>query len=442
MVDHIPMIYIDTALDKPCGKPQNTRKGALTSCKQLSSANIRENRMAIYHCSIKPISRSAGRSATAAAAYRSGTRIIDERTGEIHDYTRRSGVEDTELVLPENVTASLGRAEVWNAAESAERRKDARVAREVEIALPNELTADQRKALAVNFARQIAERYGIAADVCIHQPGKEGDHRNHHAHILLTTRQITPDGSLGVKSDLELEDKALKAAGKPTGRQQVEALRETWATICNQALERAGHSERIDHRTLKAQGIEQEATVHLGPAATAMERHGTTSRKGDFNRQVFELREAEEAKRKRKLDPAARPRPDVLSPQAELARALRDAGLVIEGDPVMNGQIQRVPVVGGKPGATQGHYCATMADDHPNGWWQNHRTAKQSRWIYTAHVLTDEARERLREENAEKLKGREEERRRANQAKQPQPPQEQEAERSHQASRDDDEWER
>ena len=237
--------------------------------------------MASYHCSIKPISRSSGRSSTAAAAYRAGVCLADERTGEVHDYTRKQGVEHTEIVLPEGV--NLDREQLWNAAEKAERRKDARVAREFELALPAELTPEQRRELATDFARSLVNKYGVAADVAVHEPSRKGDQRNHHAHILITTRQISAQG-LGEKTDLEREDKALRAQGKPSGREQIETLRADWATRCNAALERAGHQERVSHKSLEAQGIDREPTIHLGPVATAIERRGERSERGDLNR--------------------------------------------------------------------------------------------------------------------------------------------------------------
>lgn len=245
--------------------------------------------MAIYHCSIKPVSRGDGRSGTAAAAYRAGVCLKDERTGEIHDYTRKQGVEHAALVLPSGV--NMDRGQLWNAAESAEKRKDARVAREFELALPSELTAEQRKELAIEYARSLVDRHGVAADVAIHEPSRKGDDRNHHAHILITTRQVGPKG-LGAKTDLEQEDKALRAQGKVTGRQQIDALREEWATRCNAALERAGHQERVSHKSLEAQGIDQEPTIHLGPRATAMERRGERTERGDLNRGAVEERTA------------------------------------------------------------------------------------------------------------------------------------------------------
>jgi len=241
--------------------------------------------MASYHCSIKPVSRGNGRSGTAAAAYRAGVRLSDERTGEVHDYTRKTGIEHTELVLPEGVT--LDREQLWNAAEAAEKRKDARVAREFELALPAELTLEQRRELATDFAKSLVDKYEVAADVAVHEPSRKGDQRNHHAHILIMTRQISAQG-LGGKTDLEREDKALRAAGKPSGRKQIEALRADWATRCNKALERAGHQERVSHKSLEAQGIYREPTTHLGPVATAMERRGERSERGDLNRGLGE----------------------------------------------------------------------------------------------------------------------------------------------------------
>ena len=161
--------------------------------------------MATYHLSAKTISRSHGRSATAAAAYRSGARIIDERTGLIHDYQRRRGVEASLLILPDGAPDwASDRARLWNAAEWAETRKNSTVAREFEIALPAELDAEQRQRLAADFARELVLRHGCAVDVAIHRPGRAGDSRNHHAHILLTTRRLTAAG-FGAKTR-ELDD--------------------------------------------------------------------------------------------------------------------------------------------------------------------------------------------------------------------------------------------
>ncbi len=218
--------------------------------------------MASFHLAVKTIGRSAGRSATAAAAYRAGVEIADERTGIVHDYTRKQGIEHREIVAPADAPEWVrDRAALWNAAEQAETRKNSTVAREYEIALPAELSADGRRDLAVGFAREISERHGVAVDVAIHAPGRQGDQRNHHAHLLTTTRRIGAEG-LGEKSR-ELDQ---KTSG------EVERWRGRFAEMQNAALERAQVAERVDHRSHQRRGIEGEATVHMGPGVMAMER--------------------------------------------------------------------------------------------------------------------------------------------------------------------------
>lgn len=219
--------------------------------------------MAIFHMSAKAVSRSTGRSATGSAAYRAGEKITDKRTGEIHDYTRKGGVEDAELVLPDGSTWTPDRAELWNAAELSEKRKDACVAREFEVALPAELSAPERKRLAVDFAREMANREGCAVDVAIHAPGRGGDTRNHHAHILRTTRKVEGEG-LGAKLDTEKAGRNRKA--------DLEAVRERWAELVNERLRENSIEARIDHRSHAERGIEAEPTKHLGPTATGFER--------------------------------------------------------------------------------------------------------------------------------------------------------------------------
>lgn len=246
--------------------------------------------MAIFHLSVKPISRSAGRTATAAAAYRSAEKIADERTGDVHDYTRKGGVESADLVLPSGAPEwATDRARLWNAAELAEKRKDACVAREFEVALPAELSPEDRRRLALKFAQEMADREGCAVDVAIHAPGRGGDNRNHHAHILRTTRKVEAQG-LGAKLDTE-------KAGR-NRKHDLEEVRTRWADLTNEALERAGSTERVDHRSLKAQGIERDPLPHLGPAAAGFERRtGEASRKRqDFDQDAAErLARAKEA---------------------------------------------------------------------------------------------------------------------------------------------------
>jgi Ti-type conjugative transfer relaxase TraA len=231
--------------------------------------------MAIYHLAMKPISRSSGRSAVAAAAYRSSQRLTNERDGQTHDFTARRGVEHTEIVLPEGVEAEWAqdRSTLWNAAEFAEKRKDARVAREVEVALPHELTAEQRLELTREFAHGLADRYGVAVDFAIHSPHGDTDVRNHHAHIMLTTRKVEP-GGLGDKTDLELENKKLTALGLPTSHDQLRDIRLDWEDRANRHLAIAGHDIRIDHRSHQDCGLEIEPTQHMGVHATQMDRRG------------------------------------------------------------------------------------------------------------------------------------------------------------------------
>jgi Ti-type conjugative transfer relaxase TraA len=238
--------------------------------------------MAIYHLSMKPMSRSSGRSAVAAIAYRAAEKLTNERDGIEHDFTRRQGVEHAEIVLPEGIAAGADwareRAALWNAAERAEARKDARVAREIEVALPHELTAAQRLELTREFSQSLADRYGVAVDFAIHSPHGHTDIRNHHAHIMLTTRKVGEWG-LGEKSELELENKKLAALGLPTTHDQLRDMRIAWEQRSNTHLARAGLDLRIDHRSHQERGLELEPTQHMGVHATQMERrHKLVSR--------------------------------------------------------------------------------------------------------------------------------------------------------------------
>jgi hypothetical protein len=239
--------------------------------------------MAIYHACTKPLSRSSGRSAVAAAAYRSGELLIDHRQGVAHDYTRRTGVVgEPEIVLPASASEwASDREKLWNAAEFAESRKDSRTAREWVIALPSELAADERRQLALDFALSLADRYGVAVDVAIHKPDREGDSRNHHAHLLTTTRTVGAKG-LGDKSSIEWSDARRLKAGMGPGRVEIDSVRQIWEQHVNGALEHVGRSERVDHRSLEAQwksarhagdveradDLDRTPTQHLGPIPT------------------------------------------------------------------------------------------------------------------------------------------------------------------------------
>jgi hypothetical protein len=208
--------------------------------------------MAIYHLRATMISRSQGRSATAASAYRVAERIEDRRTGLVFDYAARGGVDHTEILAPDHAPDWVfDRSELWNRVEESETRKNSQVAREVRVALPDELTHAQRVALVRDYAQaQFVDR-GMVADIALHAPGRAGDERNHHAHILLTTREVDADGFTTKNRDWNKVE-------------VLEGWREAWARDSNAALERAGLEDRVDHRTLVAQ---RDEALELASAA-------------------------------------------------------------------------------------------------------------------------------------------------------------------------------
>lgn len=217
--------------------------------------------MAIFHLTAKTVARASGRSAVAAAAYRCGTRLLNERDGLAHDFRARSGVVSTFIVAPDAAPAwTLDRQALWSAAEIREIRLNAVTAREWEAALPDELDAGQREALVRQFAAAMVERFGVVADCAIHAPSGDGDQRNHHLHMLTTTRAVGADG-LGAKTRV-LDDRKSNA---------VEGVRALWEALTNDALEAAGTDARIDRRSLKAQAAAaaQEATSALQSAEKA-----------------------------------------------------------------------------------------------------------------------------------------------------------------------------
>lgn len=231
--------------------------------------------MAIYHLSMKPISRASGRSAVASAAYRAGERLENERDGLTHDYTRREGIEHAKIVLPQGSQADWARdrSALWNAAEQAEKRADARVAREFEIALPHELSAEQRLEATRSFAQSLSDRYGTAVDFAIHAPHGDTDVRNHHAHLMMTVRRVGADG-LGEKTAIERENKWLLSHDQPTSQMQLRDIRQSWEGIANERMAAAGLDLRIDHRSHQERGLELQPTEHMGIHATQMERRG------------------------------------------------------------------------------------------------------------------------------------------------------------------------
>src|SRR5258707_4686069 len=236
--------------------------------------------MAIYFLNLKTFGRSNNSSAVSAAAYRAGERIRDERTGKTYDHSDRQDVLHKEILLPSQFAAddmawARERANLWNAAEGAENRKDARVAREYLEALPIELSAAARIGLVSGFSRELAERYGFAVDVAIHAPRDfpGSDPRNFHAHLLATTREVTLAG-LGAKTTLEWNDAKRREAGMGPAVGELLHVRERWAIVANTALEQAQVASRIDHRSLQAQGIDREPGPHIPRAAYEMERLG------------------------------------------------------------------------------------------------------------------------------------------------------------------------
>ncbi len=253
--------------------------------------------MAIYHLSAKVISRTGGRSSVAAAAYRTAGRLRDDRQGVEHDYSRKGGVVHSEIMAPEDAPDWMrDRDQLWNAVEAVEKRRDAQLAREIEVALPRELDRGERLELLCGFVQREFVYRGMIADVAIHE-GKARDGQGQpHAHVMLTMRQLT-GGGFGKK------DRSWNTPDLLMG------WREAWARDANTALERAGKSERIDHRSLDAQraevthkverargeGLDELALEHektlielsrepepkIGPSANAQEKRGIVTERGD-----------------------------------------------------------------------------------------------------------------------------------------------------------------
>lgn len=235
--------------------------------------------MAIYHTRVKTFSRAQGHASTAAAAYRAGLLILDDRTGLRHDYRRRGGVVETRCLAPDEAPDwAFDPRRLWPAAEASERRKDATVAREFEVALPHELSNEQRSDLAAEISRCLVQRYRFAVQSSIHEP-QMADGLNYHVHILATTRRVDSEG---------LKDKTRELDGGPSGRGEVEWIRAMVGEAINAHLAAAGVSARVDHRSLKDQAAEaaeqgdgltaaelsRAPGLHMGKDATALHRRG------------------------------------------------------------------------------------------------------------------------------------------------------------------------
>lgn len=251
-----------------------------------------------YHLSIKIFSRGKGHSAIEKAAYRAGEKLFSNHNGKLYDYTRKGGVVHTEILLPEHAPREYAdRSVLWNAVEQSERNDNAQLAREIEFSLPRELSIEQNIELAQEFVQKTFVSAGMCADVCVHDKG-DG---NPHAHVMLTLRPIELDGRWGAKSKKEyiLDEKGERirlASGEYKSRKvytvdwneptRAEDWRKAWADTANAALSLHGITETLDHRSYVRQGVDKVPSVHLGSAASQMERKGIVTDRGDHNRRI------------------------------------------------------------------------------------------------------------------------------------------------------------
>jgi hypothetical protein len=252
--------------------------------------------MAGYFLLVKTFSRGKGSSATKAAAYRSGERIRDEHSGAIHDYTDRTDVAHAEIVLPAQYAGRVemdwarNRPVLWNAVQQSGRNWNTRLAREVLVHLPPEMTRAQRVALVRRLSHELAERYHSAVDFAVHEPRPQADQRHHHAHLLMTSRQVGP-GGIGARTTLEWSGTERHARGLGPSRDDLLWLRERWARISNEALREAGLSVRIDHRSYQDQGIDREPKPLIPQSIVYSERlSGRSNPAGDDIRQRYRER--------------------------------------------------------------------------------------------------------------------------------------------------------
>ena len=255
--------------------------------------------MSLYHFSVGHIKRSAGQSAIAAASYRAGEKLYSEYYGEYADYTRKSGIVHTEIMLLPNAPPEYAdRAALWNAVENAERGKKAQLAYSFDIALQNEFSMEENIALARRFVSEQFIARGMIADLAIHMPDKDGGIENPHFHVMCPIRPLNPDGTWGTKQRRkylfdENSDPVLDGTGKqkfnavPTtdwGRPEtLEAWRAAWAELCNRRFVEKQLDARIDHRSYERQGIDKLPTQHEGPAVNEMEKRGIRTNKRALN---------------------------------------------------------------------------------------------------------------------------------------------------------------
>lgn len=254
-----------------------------------------------FHFSISMISRGKSKSAVASAAYISCEKLTNEWDGVTHDYHNKKGLLHSEIFLPENIPIRLkDRATLWNSVELNEKASNAQLARNFIIALPKELSVEENKRLITDFIQENFVSKGMIADLAIHDESNEGN-KNIHAHIMTTLRPINEKGQWKAKSKKEyiLDDygnKILNKNGKPKTRKieltdwnkkgNAEKWRESFASLCNQYLEKNNLEKRVDHRSFERQGIEEIPTIHLGASASALEKKGIETDKGNINRQI------------------------------------------------------------------------------------------------------------------------------------------------------------
>ena len=254
--------------------------------------------MAIYHLCIKIISRGKGKSAVAASAYRSGEKIKNEYDGIVHDFTRKSGIAHTEILLPQNAPQEFAnRSVLWNSVEKIEKSKNSQLAREIEIALPKELDQEKQIELVREYVKENFVKVGMCADIALH----DKNDGNPHCHILITMRPLNEDKTWGAKSKKEYildengEKIKLKNGNYKTRKinttdwneqDKAEEWRKAWADITNKYLEENSIQEKVDHRSYQRQGIEQIPTIHLGVSVTQMEKKGIATDRGNINREI------------------------------------------------------------------------------------------------------------------------------------------------------------
>ncbi len=269
--------------------------------------------MAIYHYSVGIISRSKGRSATAAAAYRAAERIEDIRTGEIHDYRKKKGVDEKFILAPVSAPDWVyNRSLLWNGVELRERQKNSQLSREINVAIPVELTKSEQVELVREFVKEQFVSEGMIADVAFHNLSSH----NPHAHIMLTMRNIDKDGF------------SRKKNRDWNRRELLEKQREAWADHANKALELAKVNEKIDHRTLEEQGINRIPQIHLGANVNAMMKRGIATEKGD-KYQAYALVNSQLAVLEKEIEEEEKLSPPSASPHRTIyidtARAVRSS---------------------------------------------------------------------------------------------------------------------